>query len=65
MNAGETKTIKTQKFGDVKVWNWNDKEIHFTWYANGKYEEKGVYDIATGRMTNVPQAMIAEVFAAI
>ena len=65
MNAGETKTIQTSKYGNVKLWNWNDEILYVTWYSNGKYEERGWMKPATGEIRNVPQAVLNEVFAAL
>lgn len=59
--AGETKIIKTAKFGNVKVWNFNDKEIHFTW---GKHQDKGFLNLENGECT-VPQNVIDAVAAAL
>ena len=68
MNAGETKNVETKSFGTVKLWNWNDKELHFTWtkvIGGRKYEEKGVLNTVSGQNDNVPQALMNEVFAAL
>ena len=61
ISAGETKIIKTQKFGDVKVMNFQDKEIHFTW---GKYQDKGFVNLENGQCT-VPQNVLDAVSEAI
>ena len=54
IKAGETKTIHTVKFGEVKVWNFKDKEIHFTW---GKYQDKGFINLVSG-VSTVPQNVL-------
>ncbi len=60
LNAGETKTIQTSKYGNVKLWNWNDEILYVTWYSGGKHEERGWVKPATGEMHNVSPAVFQE-----
>lgn len=62
INAGETKIIKTAKYGDVKVWNWQDTEVHFEWTVRGM-KETGSINIVTGAVVNVSRDLLAAVSA--
>ena len=59
IKAGETVTISTDSYGDVKVWNHKDKELHFTWKRNGR-EDNGWLNPSTGMVSNVPQNLLKE-----
>ena len=62
IKANETITIATKTYGDVKVWNFKDKELHFTW-GQGKSERKGFINLESGVISNVPQNLVNEVMA--
>ena len=62
INAGETKIIKTAKFGDVKVWNWRDTEIHFEWTVRGQKETASI-NVITGAVVNVSRDLLSAVSA--
>ena len=62
INAGETKIIETAKYGDVKVWNWQDTELHFEWKVRGM-KETGSLNVVTGAVNNVSRDMLAAVSA--
>lgn len=62
IKAGETLTITTKTYGLVKVWNFKDKELHFTW-GQDKGEKKGFINLESGVVHNVPQNLVNEVSA--
>lgn len=62
INAGESKIIKTAKFGDVKVWNHRDTELHFEWTVRGM-KEHGSLNVVTGAVVNVSRDLLAAVSA--
>ena len=62
INAGETKIIKTAKFGDVKVWNWKDTEVHFEWTVRGQ-KNNGSINVVTDVVFNVSRDLLAAVSA--
>lgn len=57
ISAGETKIVKTTKFGDVKVWNWQDTEVHFEWTVRGM-KETGSINVVTGAVRNVSRDLL-------
>jgi len=65
INAGETKYVQTQKYGNVKLWNWNDEILYVTWYNGGKHERRGWLKPATGESNDVPSVVLQEVVAAL
>ncbi len=57
LEANETMTFQSVRYGKVSVWNWNDDTLHFTY---GKWNDKGWIKLATMQAHNVPADLAIE-----
>lgn len=51
LNSGQQMTVNTEKFGNVKIWNFQDTTLHFEWSeGRGKTRkrERGHLNPSTG-----------------
>ncbi len=60
LKAGKSIIVVTKTYGDVKVWNWNDTELHFSWF-NGS--EHGSINVKTGTIFSLTKTILDEVVA--